>query len=78
MDWLENITGSPWPDDLGGWRLLVSQLNAGDFEAKSLGTTLIEPATSQQPPLPNDRSTTNGRVLLLRSAFQMVRLTQNC
>jgi two-component system OmpR family sensor kinase len=64
IDRSENIADGSWPDDLGRWRLLVSQLNAGDFEAKLLGTTLIEPATSQQPPLPNDRSAKRSSFVL--------------
>jgi len=64
VDCSANVAAVAWPDNQGDWRLLVSQLSAGEFKPTDIDQRSLAPATAPPAPLPQDRSAKRSAFIL--------------
>lgn len=64
VDCSANVSGVAWPDRRADWRLLASQLSAGQFRPTELDPQTLQPSAKRARPLPQDRSAKRSKFLL--------------
>lgn len=64
VDCSANVAEVAWPDQRGDWRLLVSQLSAGEFKPTTIDQRSLTTPTAPPAPLPQDRSAKRSKFIL--------------